>query len=299
MEREYLIKKWLDNELNANELEAFKKLEDYDALVKLSNNLKHFKASNFDSDKELETVLHKINTKKEDKTNWLKPVLRIAAVFAIAFVVYYYTTGLETNIHTLAAQKTNIELPDQSKVVLNAESTLKYNKTRWNRNRDVELQGEAYFKVAKGSKFNVITESGTVSVLGTEFNVKHRDNYFEVICFEGSVGVKHQDKSVTLKPGYSFLIIDGTLYAKDLDNRNAPNWIADESYFKSLPYEEVLNELQRQYGISIKAEGLDLNQLFTGTFKHNNLELALKSVTLPLNLKYQFENDTTIVLSSE
>ena len=135
--------------------------------------------------------------------------------------------------------------------------------------------------------------------MGTEFNVKSRENYFEVICFEGSVGVQYQEKSVTLKPGYSFLMIAGKHYAKDLDTRVAPNWIANESYFKSLPYKEVLNELERQYNISIEASNLNLNQLFTGTFKHNNLELALKSVTLPLNLKYQFKNDTTIVLSSE
>ncbi len=49
MEREFLIKKWLDKGLNANELEAFKKLEDYEALVKLSDSVKHFKAEDFDS----------------------------------------------------------------------------------------------------------------------------------------------------------------------------------------------------------------------------------------------------------
>ena len=299
MEREYLINKWLNNELNPSELEAFKKLEDYESLIKLDASLKHFKANDFDSEQALTDVLLKINSKKSSNNNWFKPLLRIAAVFAIAFAVYYYIAGFETNIQTLASQKTTIELPDMSEVNLNAESNLAFNKIRWKRNREVELQGEAFFKVAKGSKFDVITQVGTVSVLGTEFNVKSRENYFEVICFEGSVGVQYQEKSVTLKPGYSFLMIAGKIYAKDLDTRVAPNWIANESYFKSLPYKEVLNELERQYNISIEASNLNLNQLFTGTFKHNNLELALKSVTLPLNLKYQFKNDTTIVLSSE
>ena len=299
MKRDYLIKKWLDNELNANELEAFKKLEDYHDLIKLSENLQHFKASDFDSEKELNAVLHKIDTQNPRSINWYKPLLRIAAVFAIAFAVYYYTAGFETSVQTLAAQKTVIDLPDLSKVMLNAESSLTYNKTRWKRNRDVELNGEAYFKVAKGSTFNVLTDAGTVTVLGTEFNVKNRTDFFEVICFEGSVGVTYQDKSVTLKPGHSFLIIDGTIYAKDIDARIEPSWINDESYFKSLPYDEVLAELQRQYNITIISEDVDQTQLFTGTFKHHNLELALKSVTLPLNLTYQFSNDTTIVLSRE
>ena len=299
MDKELLIKKWLDNELNTSELEAFKKLEEYDSLVKLSNNLKHFKANDFDSDKELDAVLQKINTQKTTKNNWLKPLLRIAAVLAIGFSIYFYTTNLDTTVNTLVAQKTSIELPDDSKVQLNANSKLAYNKKSWNKKRDVELNGEAYFKVAKGSTFNVITEAGTVTVLGTQFNVKHRDNYFEVVCFEGSVGVKYKDKSVTLKPGYSFLIIDGTLYVKDKDTRSEPSWIHNESYFKSLPYKEVLREFEQQYNVTFETKDLDSNQLFTGTFKHDNLELAIKSVTLPLNLKYQFKNDKTIVLTRE
>ncbi len=299
MDKEVLIKKWLNNDLNITEIEAFKQLEDYDSLVKLSSNLKHFKATDFDSEKELYTVLQKIKTKKSTKNNWYKPVLRIAAILAIFFSVYFYTTSLDTAFNTLAAQKTSVELPDNSNVQLNANSKLVYNKKSWNKKRDVELQGEAFFRVAKGSTFNVITNVGTVTVLGTQFNVKHRKNYFEVVCFEGSVGVKHKDKSVILKPGDSFLIIDETVFTKDLDTRTEPSWINNESYFKSLPYKEVLKEFERQYNVTIETEDLDSTQIFTGTFKHSNLELALKSVTLPLNLKYQFKNDTTIVLSRE
>ena len=299
MNKELLIKKWLDNDLNDAEFEAFKKLEEYESLEKLSKNLKHFKATDFDSDKELGSVLQKIRTQKTSKYNWVKPLLRVAAVVAVCFGVYFYTTTLDTSINTLASQKTSIELPDASSVQLNAHSKLAFNKKSWDKKRDVELDGEAYFKVAKGSTFNVITQSGTVTVLGTQFNVKHRNNYFEVICFEGSVGVKYQDKSETLKPGFSFLIIDGNIYAKDKDTRTEPSWIHNESYFNSLPYKEVLKEFERQYNVTIEAKNLDSTQLFTGTFKHENLELALKSITLPLNLKYQLKNDATIVLSRE
>ena len=299
MEREHLIKKWLDNDLNANELEAFKKFEDYEALVKLSDSIKHFKAEDFDSNKELNSVLQKINTQKAPKNNWVKPLLRIAAILVISVGVYYFSINTDTKINTVVAEKTTVDLPDQSLVQLNAQSKISFNKKSWDKNRDVELEGEAFFKVAKGSKFSVITKEGRVTVLGTQFNVKQRDNYFEVICFEGSVGVYYKEKSVTLKPGYSFLIIDGNIYAKDLDNRLEPSWVNNESYFDSLPYKTVLSELERQYGISIETNNIDLAQLFTGTFKHDDLELALKSVTLPLNLKYQIKNDTTIVLERE
>lgn len=299
MKKEDLIKKWLDNDLNNNELEAFKKLEDYDSLVKLSDSLMQFKADEYDSNKEFDALLQKINTKKSTKNNWVKPLLRIAAILVISIGVYYFMLNTDTTINAVIAEKTAVELPDLSEVKLNAESTLTFNKKSWNKIREVELNGEAYFKVAKGSKFSVVTRDGVVTVLGTQFNVKQRDNYFEVVCFEGSVGVEYKETTVKLKPGYSFLIIDGIQYVKDIDTRTEPSWINSESYFNSLPFKQVLYELERQYGISIETNNIDLTQLFTGTFKHDDLELALKSVTLPLNLKYQLKNDTTIVLERD
>jgi transmembrane sensor len=298
MEREELIKKWLDNELNVQELEAFKKLEDYEDLVRLSNSVMQFKAPEYNTSKELNTALQRINSKQHSR-NWLKPVLRIAAILAISFSVYYYTTTLDTNISTLAAQKTTLQLPDASLVSLNASSTITYNKHHWKSSRDIILKGEAFFKVTKGSKFKVNTSAGTVTVLGTQFNIKQRNNYFEVICYEGSVKVTHNTNIVILKPGNSFLLIDGEIIAKEKETSLNPSWINNESSFKSMPFAYVIREFERQYNVTINPQNIDLNQLFTGSFVHNNKELALKSITLPLNLNYSLQNNTTIVLTRE
>jgi transmembrane sensor len=299
MKREDLIKKWLDNQLNSLELEAFKKLEDYEDLIQLSNATKRFKAPEHNTSLELNSVLNTISVSKKQTTYWLKPMLRIAAILAISFSVYYYTTTLDTNIITLAAQKTTIELPDETSVSLNALSTLTFNKKNWANVRDVELNGEAYFKVAKGSKFNVITSAGTVTVLGTQFNVKQRENFFEVVCYEGSVSVAHKSNIQTLKPGDSFLIIDGEFIAKEKETKLNPSWINNESYFKSMSFAHVLHEFERQYDVTFNSQHIDLRQLFTGSFVHNNKELALKSITLPLNLNYSIEKNNSIVLSRE
>ena len=299
MKREDLIKLWLDNELNPQELEAFKQLEDYEGLVKLSNSVMQFRAPEYIASQELHSALSHIKTTKQRSQNWLKPVMRIAAILSLSFSVYYYSTTLDTNIATLAAQKTTIALPDASQVSLNTASTLTYNKKDWKHNRDVELIGEAYFKVAKGSTFNVNTSAGTVTVLGTQFNVKQRDNYFEVVCYEGSVSVTHKSNIVTLKPGNSFLIIDGKTIAKEKETSLNPSWINNESYFKSLPFARVIREFERQYNVTITPNNIDLKQLFTGSFSHDNKELALKSITLPLNLNYSLQNNSTIVLTRE
>lgn len=299
MKREDLIKKWLDNELSSQELDTFKTLEDYEALVKLSNSTKRFKAPEYNTQIGLKDLLNTIKITRQQTNNWLKPLFRVAAIIAISFSVYYYTTTLDTNIATLAAQKTTIELPDASSVALNALSTLTYNKKSWKNTRDVELNGEAFFKVAKGSTFNVTTSAGKVTVLGTQFNVKHRNNLFEVICYEGSVSVTHNSNTKILKPGDSFLIIDGKFIAKEKETNLNPSWINNESYFKSMSFTRVLHEFERQYNVTINSQDIDIEQLFTGSFVHNNKELALKSITLPLNLNYSIEINNSIVLSRE
>ncbi|UKM65087.1 FecR family protein [Flavobacteriaceae bacterium GSB9] len=292
MNREVLISKWLDYNLNPQELEAFKQLEDYGDLVKLNSNLQAFKAEDYDTSKELETVLSTIKSKKQSNTHWLKPVLRIAAVLAICFGMYYYITTLDTRISTEYAQKTTIKLPDASSVSLNAKSYLVFNKKDWKNEREVALEGEAFFKVAKGSSFKVKTSAGTVTVYGTQFNVKQRNHYFEVICYEGLVGVTHNSQETKLKPGDSFLIIDGKSIAKEKENRSEPSWLNNTSTFKSVPYKMVIAEFERQYQVNITLLGINSDQVFTGSFTHNNLDIALKSITLPLHVTYSKTNNT-------
>lgn len=298
MNREILISKWLDNNLNDQELEAFKQLEDYDDLVKLNNSLQGFKADNYDTSTELEDVLTSIKTYKKQSTPWFKPLIRIAAILAVCFSLYYYTTTLDTTITTEVAQKATIELPDASSVSLNAKSLLAYNKKEWKQDREVELLGEAFFKVAKGSSFKVNTTSGTVMVYGTQFNVKQRDNYFEVICYEGLVGVTHNSQETKLKPGDSFLIIDGKQIAKEKEIRIMPSWLNNTSSFRSLPFKTVITEFERQFNVDVTLLGIDSEQLFTGSFAHDNIDVALKSITLPFHITYS-KTDRTILLKRE
>lgn len=298
MKNEKLIQKWLNHNLNAQELEAFKQLEDYEALSKLDANLKYLKAPEYNTSENLEQVLSTIKTQRQSTVNWFPTAMKIAAVFVICFGIYFYTTTLDTTINTIAAQKQSIELPDASLVELNAMSTLVFNKSNWSTSREVTLEGEAFFKVAKGSKFDVKTSDGVISVLGTQFNVKQRDNYFEVICYEGKVAVTSKSSVTKLLPGESFLVLDGKLLTTEKENQSTPSWLQNQSRFKSLPYREVIAEFERQHNVIISLENIDDSQLFTGSFTHNDIEIALKSITLPLHLTYS-KTDNIITLKRE
>jgi transmembrane sensor len=300
MNREELIKKWLDNDLSSEELKAFNALDDAQELNKLSNSMQAFRAPEYDTSEIFTSIKQTIaSSQTKPSINWTKQLLRIAAIFVIGFSLYYYTTTLDTNISTTIAEKTSIELPDASLVTINALTDISFNTKKWQSKRKVKLNGEAYFKVAKGAKFDVETPSGIVSVLGTQFNVKYRDNLFEVVCYEGSVNVNFNATNTILKPGDSFLLLDGKIIATEKENTQNPSWINNQSYFKSMPLSYVLNEFERQYNITIESQQIDTKQVYTGSFVHDNMELALKSITLPLNIKFSKKDPSAIVLISE
>ncbi|MFW2377651.1 FecR family protein [Cellulophaga baltica 4] len=301
MDKNKLIQKWLADELTEEENNVFATLDEAPFYTKIIEDATVFKASNFSKMPDFETFKARI---EEDKTpvkklQWFTPMLKIASAVVILFGVYYsffYTTL--TDIETSVAQKTTIELPDSSRVVLNASSEVKYNANEWDDKREIELNGEAFFDVAKGSKFDVITPSGTVSVLGTEFNVKQRAGIFEVTCYEGTVRVVTETGTEILKVGDKFLEINKTIKTSK-HTVPSPQWVDNMSQFERIPVYEVLAELERQYAIQISAQDIDTEQLFTGGFVHNNLEDALMAIAEPLGLTYEIlkQNKVRLLIS--
>ena len=295
MTKEELIKKWLDNDLSSLDLDAFKALEEYQSIIKLSNYSKGFKAPEYDAEDALKSVLSKIENKTTSQNNWFTPLLKVAAILAICFSAYYYTTTLDTTINTQYAEKMQVELPDNSSVVLNALSKITFNKSDWEDKRDIVLDGEAFFKVEKGNSFNVITTAGIVTVLGTHFNIKQRDNYFEVICFEGRVSVDFNTEKTILNAGDSFLIINGKKIDRLANKKLQPDWLNNVSSFISVPLSEVLAEFERQYNVKMEVNTIKTSTLFTGKFTHNDITIALQSITQPLQLQYKKDNKTIIL----
>ena len=260
---------------------------------------KQFKASNFSKVRSYQEFKGLTSNEKTTKVHRLKSykfIARIAAVFIIGFSLYFtvFNNPL-TKVNSLVSQKTVFELPDASKVSLNSLSSVAYDKKKWSKNRSLKLHGEAYFEVAKGSKFDVETSEGIVSVLGTKFTVKQRKNYFEVQCFEGVVGVSAKNNNYTLTKGKTFRIINNR---STLDSMQAiqPDWTQNRSTFKSIPLHFVLDELERQYGIEIDVKNVDTDRLFTGGFDHTNVNAALESITSPFNLTYKKEGNATYII---
>jgi hypothetical protein len=70
-------------------------------------------------------------------------------------------------------------------------------------------------------------------------------------------------------------------------------------YFTGIPLDQVIAELERQYDIKIKSDGVDTTKLFTGSFTHSNQKIAVESVTIPLKLGYKIEGKTILLYNYE
>lgn len=298
MDKEYLIKKWLKDDLSDAEKLAFENLDDVALNQYIIDNANSFKASHFYKLEDFSTFKAQYNTSKKGvkKLHWYKPLLKIASVIVIALGVYF-TFFFNNNIYveTLASEKTTIELPDHSKVELNALSSIEYNAKKWDDNRALKLEGEAYFKVAKGQTFDVKTTIGTVTVVGTQFNVKQRDNYFEVKCFEGIVKVVSDTIVRQLLVGDTYQILNGK-FTEGKTQNISPKWMHNISEFNAIPIKEVLSELERQYDVEVTFKNIDVNRLFTGGFPHNNLENALIAITQPMNMTYELSSSNLVII---
>jgi len=304
MKSQEYIEKWLMGTLSEEEKTLFEKTEEFRALQRMDHALKRFTPTQFDAAASFDKI--KSRRKKEAKVvsmNW-PAILRVAAALIIGVSVLFYFSDTffspsEMVYETGIGETREVVLPDQSVVTLNAKSSIAFSKDKWQAERTVKLEGEAFFSVQKGEKFQVLTNSGTVTVLGTQFNVKDRNQFYEVICYEGKVQVAANSSPVLLTAKHSYREVSKHSTQAVLEIADTPTWFNKESEFESVPYQEVLSELERQYEITIKTKDIDITQLYTGRFPNTDLTMALKSVTIPFGLTYQVNGKEILLLHGD
>ena len=297
MKNEKEILKWLNNELSSEEIEDLKQSEDLQTLEKIAHYSSQLETPKVDAFAALEAFKTRNQSKKKTKVRTLnfKAFYRVAAILVVMLTsTYFLFFNNVKSFETQIAQTKTFTLPDNSEVILNSASKLSFNEKKWADKRALTLEGEAYFKVQKGQTFSVNTTSGVVTVLGTHFNVKERENYFEVNCYEGLVSVTYNNETVKLPPSKTFRVINGIIENVEGFNAQNPSWIQQESSYSKIPLNQVIAELERQYDIKIKVKGVDTSKLFTGSFTHTDQEIALQAVTIPLKLSYKIQGKTII-----
>lgn len=195
----------------------------------------------------------------------------------------------------------NIILADGTKVYLNAVSSIKY-PTQFNGDkRVVELEGEAYFEVAKNKNkpFIVKSNNQSIEVLGTHFNVHSYNNesVVKTTLLEGSVAVTYKNQKAILKPGQQSDVSDNfsKIKVKEVDPEEAVAWKNGRFKFDNADLKNVMRQLERWYGIKVEYRGNVSDVRFNGgTFRNKNLSEVLKVLELS-NIKFKVEGKTVIV----
>jgi len=211
-----------------------------------------------------------------------------------ASILILFATGSFLRFYSVKVQSPNgqhlvAELPDQSKVDLNAQSTLTYFPFWWKITRIVKLEGEGFFEVQKGKKFTVRSSKGSTQVVGTSFNIFAREEIYKVTCVTGSVKVKSKTGyEAILKPNSKAEIQPGGKInvSENIETYPEISWKQNIFLFTATPVVQVFREIERQYGVIIDAQP-DHSSLYTGNFtKDQSVEETLSYVCPALGLKY-------------
>ena len=299
MENNFDLAKWLAGEMTASELEAFEKSPEFNTYKKIKELSGQMEAHAFDAESSYQNIMSQAKEKPVVTlhNNWF---LKVAAIIAIAlgtlFILKYQVTTTE---YAKAGEKTTFLLPDDSEIALNSDSEIRYKKWNWSSNRSLDLKGEAFFKVAKGEKFDVNTSLGKVTVVGTQFNVRARNTDFEVECYEGKVKVAFNNKTLFLEKGNSIIVRSGKQLQSLPLTTDKPSWLLNELKLNAAALNEAISEIERHYTVEIEHSKISSDQYFTGILPLDNIDTALKILCKTYHLDYIKTSDKKITLIKE
>ena len=250
--------------------------------------------------------------KEKPRTIRMNPWKWAAAIvlpICIAFFTYYLidssqTVGAPFIVKADKGDKATIELPDGTNVVLNSASQLSYLNNFGENVRRVQLNGEAYFKVAHDEKRAFIVQVGDleVKVLGTSFNVSAYEDAKDVtvVLLEGKVGVYAQKMSHIMKPGDKIEYNKAThkITTTQVHPSDYIEWTKGNMYFEKESLENIMKTLSRIYDVEIRFDSNKLpNEYFTGTIPGGGIQNALN--ILMLTSPFYYEMDGSVIVLKE
>jgi len=211
-----------------------------------------------------ERIINRISIKNQP-SRLIRFMLRVAAsILLVAFGVgggyliqNRHSANSFTEVYSPYGHKTMVVLPDNSEVWLNGDSRIKYN-TDFSSSRNVELWGEALFKVSKNPRklFTVKSKDLRIEVYGTTFNVQsyNEDIVSEIALVEGSVGLFHDEQLLKKMIPGEVIAYDSRANKFSSQQGNISqitSWRADELIIENETFESMVKYLERWYGVEI------------------------------------------------
>lgn len=241
----------------------------------------------------------------------LRAFVRVAAVIlvCIATGMYWHTSSENKKLNSFLAEKITVDIksgekadlafPDGSEASLNAGTTLTYPSNFGYAKRDLSLEGEAYFDVAKDptKPLRIHTRSVTVEVLGTRFNLCSYDgeDITELTLIEGSVKMTTRSarpQTIILQPNQKAIYHKRAdmILVENTTTRFETAWLRGELVLRSARFSDIITKLERRYGVEISVGGVRQptdKDLFTGSFNQKQVGDVLKILQTNYNFTYQ------------
>ena len=253
----------------------------------------------------LSRLQYKINQQNKSKEPIIRQLwVRVASVAAILIfglllggtATYLFSPEIKSTeqlvFETPRGEKSMVKLPDGTEVWLNANSRLVYNSFSSSL-RQVELKGEAFFKVAhnENAPFVVRTNECDIKVLGTTFNVMAYDDFGrkEITLLEGKVNVDMDGREQVLIPGQALVLKNNQVLISEVNASQSSAWVDNKFNFKDIPLSELIKRLENWYDVDITLEnrsGRELN--YTGTFKNEEtIWQVLDAIKVYTSIEYE------------
>ena len=204
-------------------------------------------------------------------------------------------------------QKSHFHLPDGSFITLNSGSEVKFLQDFSKHIRKIELKGEAFFEVAHDPlrPFIVKTDKMSIKALGTSFNVRAFDEIetVEVSLVTGKVEVniteaQSNGNTSILIPGEGLILNkeNGRVTKEKFDPELSLTWQRGVLYFKDASLEHVVTTIERWYNVGLEIKNRPTKEnLYTGQFDNQSLELVLESLSFSKNFKYKIDGKNIII----
>ena len=253
-------------------------------------------------------ILRNIHRKgHQERSIHFWPLLRIAAAISLLLVLSYFIinhAGSEAEtkpavvakieeVSTSKGQKLDIELIDGTRIRLNANSKITYPETFTESIREVTLEGEAYFDVARDATrpFIVRTQFANTQVLGTSFNIHTSAEAVAVTLVEGKVNVSEPNgPSALLSPNQQAVVSPGAqkIAMHDVDDEKYIGWKNNTLHFDHVTLGEAFAVLENWYNVQIKVNNAALaNCVITSKYENESLDNVLNSFVFMLKIDYK------------
>lgn len=243
-------------------------------------------------------------------------LLKYAAVFVLAFALgtlslYLVNRSERAELSSLYniievpyGERSQITLYDGTKVWLNSGTKFKYPVVFSRNTREVSIEGEAYFNVAKDAEHPFIVNAGQlmIQVLGTSFNVYAYpdDNEFSATLDEGSVNAVNvaNGKSLNISPGEQVVLNrqSNGLNLLRVKTKLYTSWKENMLKFEDAPFDEVIKKMERWYDVKISVDrAINTRERYTMTIKTESLREMLQLVSKTTKINYEIKGNTVSI----